>query len=165
MNILRLTIPVVFLSWVNLAARAESGSTTLEAEIRRIANAAGGEVGVAAWCLDGSGPRMLLNADEAFPMASTFKVAVAGALLGKVDAGTLSLETMLPVDKSRYVESEVIADTLIHSGVNLSIHKLLEVMLTSIDNTATDVLTNAAGGPTAVTAWLRAEGIAGLRVD
>ena len=165
MNILRLTIPVVFLSWVNLAARAESGSPTLEAEIRRIANAAGGEVGVAAWRLDGSGPRMLLNADEDFPMASTFKVAVAGALLGKVDAGALSLETMLPVDKSRYVESEVIADALIHSGVSLSIHNLLELMLTRSDNTATDVLTSAAGGPTAVTAWVRAQGITGLRVD
>jgi len=165
MNILCLTIPVVFLSWVNLAARAESGSPTLEAEIRRITNAASGEVGVAAWRLDGSGPRMLLNADEDFPMASTFKVAVAGALLGKVDAGTLSLETVLPVDKSRYVESEVIADTLIHSGVNLSIHNLLELMLTRSDNTATDVLTSAAGGPAAVTAWVRGQGINGLRVD
>src|SRR5207244_10265240 len=118
MNILRLTIPVVFLSWVNLAARAESGSPTLEAEIRRITNAAGGEVGVAAWRLDGSGPRMLLNADEAFPMASTFKVAVAGALLGMVDAGTVSRGTVRPVDRWRYVESEVIADALIHSGVS-----------------------------------------------
>src|SRR5437762_8858725 len=165
MHILRLTIPVVFLSWVNLAARAESQSPALEAEVRRIANAAGGEVGVAAWRLDGSGPRMLLNADEDFPMASTFKVAVAGALLGKVDAGALSLETMQPVDKSRYVESEVIADALIHSGVSLSIHNLLELMLTHSDNTATDVLTSAAGGATAVTAWVRAQGITGLRVD
>src|SRR5436305_7751348 len=119
MNILRLTIPVLFLRWVNLAARAESGSPALEAEIRQIANAAGGEVGVAAWRLDGSGPRMLLNADEGFPMASTFKVAVAGALLGKVDAGTLYLETVLPDDKSRYVESEVIADAFIHFRVSL----------------------------------------------
>ena len=160
MNFVRLTIPVVFLSWVNLAARAESGSPTLEAEIRRISNAAAGEVGVAAWRLDGSGPRMLLNADEAFPMASTFKVAVAGALLGKVDAGALSLETMLPVDKSRYVESEVIADALIHSGVNLSVHNLLELMLTHSDNTATDVLTATAGGPAAVTTWVRGQGFA-----
>src|SRR5205809_4778663 len=119
MNILRLTIPVVFLSWVNFAARAESGSPTLEAEIQRIATAAAGEVGVAAWRLDGRGPRLLLNADEAFPMASTFKVAVAGAVLGKVDAGTITLDTMVPVDNARYVESDVIANALIHPGVNL----------------------------------------------
>lgn len=165
MSILRLTVPVLLLSWASLTARAESASPTVEAEIRRIANAVAGEVGVAAWRLDGHGPRILLNADEAFPMASTFKVAVAGALLGKVDAGTLSLETMLPVDKSRYVESEVVADALIHSGVNLSVHNLLELMLTRSDNTATDVLTSAAGGPAAVTAWVRGQGITGLRVD
>jgi beta-lactamase class A len=165
MSILRLTVPVLFLSWASLIARAESASPTVEAEIRRIANAAAGEVGVAAWRLDGHGPRILLNADEAFPMASTFKVAVAGALLAKIDAGTLTLETVLPVDKSRYVESEVIADAFIHSGVSLSIHNLLEVMLTRSDNTATDVLTSAAGGPGAVTAWVRSQGITGLRVD
>jgi beta-lactamase class A len=164
-SILRLTVLVVFLSWASLAARAESGLPTVEAEIRRIANAAAGEVGVAAWRLDGHGPRILLNADEAFPMASTFKVAVAAALLGKVDSGTLSLETVLPVDKSSYVESEVIADGFIHSGVNLSVHNLLEVMLTRSDNTATDVLTSAAGGPAAVTAWVRGQGITGLSVD
>src|SRR5437667_3374216 len=38
-------------------------------------------------------------------------------------------------------------------------------MLTHSDNTATNVLTSAAGGPTAVTAWVRAQGITGLRVD
>src|SRR5437667_10003146 len=38
-------------------------------------------------------------------------------------------------------------------------------MLTHSDNTATNVLTGAAGGPTAVTAWVRAQGITGLRVD
>src|SRR5207237_3971322 len=71
----------------------------------------------------------------------------------------------LQVVKSVYVESEVIADALIHSGVSLSIHNLLELMLTHSDNTATDVLTSAAGGATAVTAWVRAQGITGLRVD
>src|SRR5438046_8810517 len=83
MNILRLTIPVVFLSWVNLAARAESGSPAREAGIRRIATAAGGEVGVAAWRLDGSGPRLLLYADEALPLPSAVNVAVAGPLSRK----------------------------------------------------------------------------------
>ena len=71
-------------------------------------------MGVAAWRLDGRGGRVLLNADEAFPMASTFKIAVAGAVLAKIDAGTLRLDTLLPVDPARYVESDVIANALIH---------------------------------------------------
>src|SRR5436189_5745389 len=96
MNSLRLTVPVIFLSCVSLAARAESGSPTLEAEIRRIANAAGGEVGVAAWRLDGKGPRTLLNADEAFPRAGTRKVAVSGPVIGDGGPGAPALAAILP---------------------------------------------------------------------
>src|SRR5437763_15453650 len=88
MNILRLTIPVVFLSWVNPAARAESGSPTLEAEIRRITNGAGGEVGVAAWRLDRSGSRMLLKTDDASHRASPLKAAAARTPTGTADPGT-----------------------------------------------------------------------------
>jgi len=143
----------------------ERDVATLQAEIRRIAVHSGGEVGVAAWRIDGRGPRVLVNADTAFPMASTFKVAVAGALLAKVDAGELALDRMLPVEPKMYVESEVIAETLVHPGVSLSIYNLLELMLTRSDNTATDVLTAAAGGPEAVTAWVRKQGVNGLRVD
>ncbi len=165
MSILRLAISIAFLASTILAAPPESGLATAQTEIQRIATAAAGEVGVAAWRLDGRGPRLLLNANEAFPMASTFKVAVAGAVLGKVDAGTITLETMVPVDNARYVESDVIANALIHPGVNLSIHNLLELMLTHSDNTATDVLSTIAGGPAAVTAWVRGQGITGLRVD
>jgi beta-lactamase class A len=143
----------------------ERDVATLQAEIHRIAVHSGGEVGVAAWRIDGRGPRVLVNADAAFPMASTFKVAVAGALLAKVDAGELALDRMLPVEPKMYVESEVIAETLVHPGVSLSIYNLLELMLTRSDNTATDVLTAAAGGPEAVTAWVRKQGVNGLRVD
>jgi Beta-lactamase class A len=165
MSILRLAIPIAFLVSPILAATSDSGLATVQAEIQRIAKSAAGQVGLAAWRLEGHGPRVLLNGDEAFPMASTFKVAVAGALLAKIDAGTLSLETMLPVDQTRYVESDVVAEALIHPGVSLSVHNLLELMLTHSDNTATDVLTAAAGGPAAVTAWVRTQGVTGLRVD
>ena len=164
MRIFRLTVPIALLASPILAASSDSGSA-VQTEIQRITIAAAGEVGVAAWRLDGRGPRVLLNADEAFPMASTFKIAVAGAVLAKIDAGTLRLETLLPVDSVRYVESDVIANSLIHPGVSLSVHNLLELMLTHSDNTATDVLTTAAGGPAAVTAWVRNQGITGLRVD
>jgi beta-lactamase class A len=150
---------------VSASARAAPDTGALEAEIQRLAAPAGGEVGVAAWRLDGRGPRARVRADDAFPMASTFKIAVAGAVLAKVDAGALTLEQMLTIDPAMHVPSELIAERFIHPGVSLSIHNLLELMLTQSDNTATDVLTAAAGGPSAVTAWVRAQGVRGLRVD
>ena len=47
----------------------------------------------------------------------------------------------------------------------MSVANLLELMMTVSDNTATDVLTKLAGGPAAVTGWVRAQGVEGLRVD
>ncbi|MBL8266266.1 class A beta-lactamase [Steroidobacter sp.] len=140
-------------------------SPTLDAEVARLAAPAGGTVGVAAWKLDGKGDRVLLNADQAFPMASTFKVAVAGAILAKVDAGKLRLDQLVPVDAADIVPSDGIADLMIHPGGSLSVHNLLELMLTLSDNTATDVLTRLAGGPQAATAWVTQQGIKGQRID
>jgi beta-lactamase class A len=137
----------------------------LEAEIERISSSARGVVGVAAWRLDGKGPPVLVNAREPFPMASTYKVAVAGAIFAAVDEGRLKLDQMVPVEPRDYVPSEVIADRLIHPGVSLSVSNLLELMLTQSDNTATDVLMRLAGGPRAVTAWVRAQGVEDQRID
>jgi beta-lactamase class A len=143
-------------------------ATGLEAEIARLAKAGSGSaglVGVAAWRLDGTGPQALIHADEAFPMASTFKVAVAGRVLERVDKGELKLDQMISIDQDRMVESEVIADRFIHPGVALSVYNLLELMLTQSDNTATDYMVEAAGGPAAVTDWVRRQGVEGMRID
>ena len=140
-------------------------TASIEAEIARIAALAEGLVGVAAWRLDGEGRRVAVNADQRFPMASAFKIAVAGAVLAQVDAGTLGLGQMAEVYPDQHVSSDIIADRLIHPGVSLSVHNLLELMLTQSDNTATDVLMGLVGGPATVTAWVRAQGIRDIRVD
>src|SRR5256885_10774303 len=82
-----------------------------KAEIARLSAPAEGVVGIAAWRLDGRGPRVLINADQAFPMASTFKVAVAGTILSKVDRGEISLNQPVPVPHAMMVESEGLAST------------------------------------------------------
>lgn len=149
-------------------AETPARAAGLEADIRALSRAGAGSagvVGVAAWRLDGRGPRALVNADQAFPMASTFKVAVAGRVLERVDKGELKLDQMIAIDPNRMVDSEVIADRFVHPGVSLSLYNLLELMLTQSDNTATDYMVEAAGGPAAVSAWVRRQGVDGLRVD
>jgi beta-lactamase class A len=98
-------------------------------------------------------------------MASTFKLAVAGKILAMVDKGELSLDRMVEVPVESYVPSAVIASSFIHPGVALSVANLMEVMIVDSDNTAADALLALAGGPAAVTAWLRDIGIEGMRVD
>src|SRR4051812_34839478 len=86
----------------------------VRAEIARISNGIDGVVGVAAWRLDGRGPRVLVNADQQFPMASTFKVPIAGTVLSQVDSGRLKLDQLVPVDPNMIVESEGLAETFSH---------------------------------------------------
>jgi beta-lactamase class A len=150
------------------AANTASLPVTIATDIADIARSAMGSrgiMGVAAWRLDGRGPTILYNADEAFPMASTFKVAVAGKLMQRIEAGQLSLGKMITIDPDREIDSPTIAERLIHPGIMLSVHNLLELMLTDSDNTATDYLLDEAGGPAAVTDWVRAQGVDGLRID
>lgn len=137
----------------------------IQSEIADISKSIDGVVGVAAWRLDGRGDRVLVNADQQYPMASTFKVAIAGTVLSQVDKGKLKLDQMVAVDPNMMVESEGLAETFHHPGVSVSLENLLELMLTVSDNTATDTLEKLVGGPAVVTQWVRSQGITGLRVD
>jgi beta-lactamase class A len=146
------------------SASSKSGRSAIEREIARVALSAGGEVGVSVRHLE-SGLTLSLNSKEAFPMASTFKIAVAGTLLTQVDAGRLSLEQTISVDPALVLSSEGIAEIFPYPGVSASVRNLLESMLARSDNTATNVLTQLAGGPAAVTAWVRSVGVEGMRID
>lgn len=149
-------------------AALNSRAADLETDIQTLAKpgiGSHGSIGVAAWRIDGKGPRTLVNGQVPFPMASTFKVAVAAAVLKRVDDHELDINRMIAIDSNRMVDSEVIADRFIHPGVSLSVQNLLELMLTQSDNTATDYMVEAAGGPAAVTAWVRGQGISDLRID
>ena len=73
-------------------------------------------------------------------MASTYKVAIATAVLDRVDRGELSLDQMVDVPNDMFVTGVVaLAETFPHPGVQLSVANLIEVMITESDNTATDV--------------------------
>lgn len=154
-------VAVSLLLW----APAAADPPAIEAELARLSAPTEGQVGIAAWRLDATDDPILVNADESFPMASTFKVAVAGAILAQVDQGQLSLVQLVSVPREMIVESRGIAQVAKHPGISLSVANLLELMLTVSDNSATDVLTRLAGGPAAVTAWVRKQGVEGLRVD
>lgn len=136
----------------------------LQAEFARLAKQTDGTVGVAVHKVGGA-ETVALNQGQTFPMASTFKIAVAATIFSRIEKGERALDTMVTVDPAIIVASAGIAEQLPHPGISLSIHNLLELMLTRSDNTATDVLVAEAGGPAAVTAWLRTVGVSGQQVD
>jgi beta-lactamase class A len=99
-------------------------------------------------------------------MASTFKVAIAVAVLTRVDKGELRLEQLVDITPDMYViGSNVLAENFVHPGLKLSVANLIEIMITESDNSATDIMIKLAGGPAAVTKNLRDIGINGQRID
>jgi beta-lactamase class A len=147
------------------ASTASAGEEALERELQRLAPLSGGIMGVGVVHLE-SGRSAFLNADEPFPMASTYKIPIAIELLHRVDEGKLDLARMVTVERQDYSPgSGILTDLFREPGLALSIRNLLEIMLLVSDNTATDLLLRHAGGGETVTARMKTLGIDGIRVD
>ena len=139
-------------------------ASTLDAQIFALADSSSGRIGVAAIDLS-TGRTVAVLGDTPVPMASTSKIAIASTFLDAVDHGRLSLTTnyplMMPVKSRKY--STLVAP--VRAGAMLTGQRLIERSLIHSDNQATDALLAAVGGPPAVNRWLRASGVAGLRLD
>lgn len=144
---------------------ADTDPVAQSAHLEHVSKGLVGRIGVAARLIGGTDV-VTLNPDATFVMASTFKVAVAAALLDRVDKGEIRLDQRFDISPDMFVSGGgVIGSTFVHPGISLSVANLIEVMITESDNTATDICLRLAGGPAAVTARLRALGIEGQRVD
>lgn len=136
----------------------------LEADLATLADAGKGRIGVAAIDLS-SGRTVSVLGDQPFPMASTSKVAIVATFLDMVDKGKVSLSDefplMLPLRSAKF--SSAVAP--VRPGQSFSARYLIERALINSDNTATDALLAAVGGPAVVNRWVRATGITGFRLD
>jgi beta-lactamase class A len=156
---------LLWLSVLCLSALAGAAEPALEREFARFGEMSGGTMGVAAVHVE-TGRTAWLNADEAFPMASTYKVPIAVRLLRMVDGRQLALDQRIDISMEEYSPgSGMLAKLLDDPGLSVSVHNLLEIMLLISDNTATDRLLDAVGGGEAVTADMQVIGVDDLRVD
>src|SRR6188768_848123 len=133
-------------------------SNPLVAQIAQIADGSNGRIGVAAIDLS-TGEEVAILGDQPFPMASTSKVAIAATYLEGVDQGRWSLSSEFPLMiavASRPFSSAVAP---VHPGQYLTARELIEQMITRSNNSATDALLAAVGGPAVVNDWARRAGI------
>ncbi|MDO8679350.1 MAG: class A beta-lactamase [Acidobacteriota bacterium] len=141
------------------------GLGALEREIGRLSGIAGGKLGVGIIHLE-TGRELHVNADQPFPMASTFKVPVAVQLLRLVDQGRVRLDSMITIrPQDLHPGSGTLSGLFDDPGVSLSLRNLLELMLLISDNSATDLVLTAAGGGPAVNARLAELAVKGISVD
>ncbi|MBI4951097.1 MAG: class A beta-lactamase [Myxococcales bacterium] len=136
--------------------RRESPFDALEAKI-------GGRVGVFA--LDtASGARLEHRADERFAMCSTFKWALAAAVLARVDRGELALDDPIAFGESDLLEYAPATRANVARG-QMTIEALADAIVTISDNTAANLLLREVGGPAGLTAFMRSLGDEETRLD
>jgi beta-lactamase class A len=139
-------------------------STGLQAQLEDLARRARpGTFGITVLDLH-SGQAWRVNAVRAFPMMSVFKAPVAAAVLDRIERGRLAMDHEVVIRRDA-LESGTIRDHFHGERMRFTVGQLLTAAVSRSDNTAVDALLPLAGGPGAVTAFLRAHGIEGMRVD
>lgn len=123
----------------------------------------GGRVGVFA--IDTStGRQLTYRPDERFAMCSTFKWALAAAVLARVDRAELSLEDGVPYGPTDLLEYAPVTREHVAAG-SMTVDALARAAVTVSDNTAANLLLAKIGGPTALTQFVRLQGDLVTRLD
>lgn len=146
-------------------AAAGAALDVLRDELERLAGTSGGVMGLGIHHLE-TGREVYVRGDEAFPMASTYKVPIAVQLLTRVERGEVSLDSLVEL-RPRHLHpgSGTLTPLFDDPGVHISLRNLFELMLQISDNSGTDLVLEAAGGPEDVTARMRRAGLDDIRVD
>jgi beta-lactamase class A len=156
-----LSVPFVF-----VAAPAVSQpriGDALSGTVAVLEQRTGGRIGVSVTDL-GTGSAWSHRETERFPIASTFKAFLCGHLLSEVDAGTVDLQTPIRFEASELESySPVTKDRV--GGKGMSLFELCEAATATSDNTATNLVMRATGGPQALSAFMRSIGDKTTRLD
>ncbi|HEX6224585.1 MAG TPA: serine hydrolase [Chryseolinea sp.] len=122
-----------------------------------------GEVGVYVRHLK-SGKIVTINADTIFPTASMIKVPITIGVFDKIEKGLLKYDTLLTYRDSLLYEGEDILGSF-KDGEKIHLAKVLMLMITTSDNTASLWSQHLAGTGTAINSWLENNGYQVTRVN
>lgn len=124
---------------------------------------AGARLGVAALDTD-TARRLEFDAGSRYAMCSTFKAALAGAILARVDAGTRSLADKFPISRTDLVDHSPAVSANLEQGV-MPVEELCAAIVEVSDNAAANILLRDLGGPAAFSAFARRCGDEVTRLD
>ena len=128
-----------------------------------IESSIGGRVGVFA--VDtATGHSFAHREDERFAMCSTFKWALAAAVLARVDRSEVKLGEPLPYGRADLLEYAPVTKEHVAEGA-MTVEALARAAITVSDNTAANLLLAKVGGPPGLTQFFRASGDPVTRLD
>jgi beta-lactamase class A len=112
----------------------------------------------------GSGRTLSHRADERFLMCSTFKGLLAALVLARVDADKESLERLVRYTEKDLIFTSPVTKANVAQGA-MSVGALCQAIVEVSDNTAAILLMRSAGGPAALTQFVRSLGDTVTRSD
>lgn len=151
---------VLFLSGIFLATSGDAKSTLTLADIEQ---SIGGRIGVAAIDTK-TGRRIEYKSGERFLMCSTFKLALVGHILKRVDTGEEKLDRLIAFSAKDLLQYAPVTSKRV-SEKAMSIKDLSVAVLQYSDNTAANLLLHSQGGPLGLTKFLRSIGDKTTRLD
>ncbi|MBL7856105.1 MAG: serine hydrolase [Cyclobacteriaceae bacterium] len=122
-----------------------------------------GDVGIYVRHLK-TGKTVAINADTLFPTASMIKVPITIGVFDRIEKGELDYHDVITYKDSLLYEGEDILGSF-KDGEKISLSKVLMLMITTSDNTASLWCQLMAGTGTNINAWLDKNGFSQTRVN
>ena len=152
-------LAVVFIT----VATAQKIDKKLQKQVEALIKGFNGDIGVYIKNLE-NGKTVVINADTVFPTASMVKIPILVGVMDKINRGELS-----------YHQSLTYKDSLLYAGVDIlgsfkndekiDLSKVMMLMLTTSDNTASLWLQSLAGKGTRINELLDSMGFVATRVN
>ena len=111
-----------------------------------------------------SGKTVAINADTLFPTASMIKVPITIGVFDRIEKGSLKYDSVLTYHDSLLYAGEDMLGSF-KSGEKIALSKVLMLMITTSDNTASLWSQHLAGTGTAINSWLEKNGYTYTRVN
>jgi beta-lactamase class A len=153
----------LFLISVTCSLFAQKIDHRLQQKIEALVKDLHGDIGVYVKNLR-TGKVAMVNADSVFPTASMVKVPILIGIQDKIEKGQLEYHQQLEYKDSLLYAGEDILGSF-KSGEKIGLHKVMMLMLTTSDNTASLWLQGLAGNGTRINEILDSVGMKNTRVN
>lgn len=145
------------------SVKAQRTDKKMQTAIQKMVNRYQGDIGVYVKNLR-TGKLAMINADSIFPTASIVKVPILLGIADRMNKGELAYDSLFTYKDSLLYEGSDILGSF-KSGETIALKKILMLMLTTSDNTASLWLQSIAGTGTRINTILDSLGFKDTRVN
>jgi beta-lactamase class A len=163
-KILTMKIQVSLLAiLMSLSAVAQKEDKVLKSKLEALVSGFQGDVGVYVRNLK-TNKIVAIRADTVFPTASMIKVPITIGVFDKIEKGEIAYNAELTYHDSLLYEGADILGSF-KNGEKITLDKVLMLMITTSDNTASLWCQSLAGSGMAINQWLQNSGFESTRVN